>query len=321
MTELSTGASTSAATPRSRELFEPGRSMKGCDFVASCLKSAAMPVSQALLDQALALLRVTDVRELREGGQKTVRLVMSGDDQLVLKVIALESDAPQALQRATREVELLQTIDNDHVVRVASDLTEIEHPPIGVAWLEEYLDGDDLGDLLGQPWTWDETRTLGLQVAEGLAAMHDVSVVHRDLSANNIRRRGDGSFVVMDPGFARHTLRSGLTVGGQPGTRGYLSPEHLKSYSGVPTPASDVFCVGILMFAALTGGILPIPADGDPVDYVARLEVGDILDIAAIRPGLPNEVVAIVRRSLHPQPARRPRNGHKLREALEEIPL
>lgn len=292
---------------------------EGCYFYGSCLKSALMPVSQELLDKAFVLLHVTDVRELREGGQKTVRLVDSEDGQLVMKVIALESDAPQALQRAKREVELLQTINNDHVVRVASDLTEIEEPPVGVAWLEEYLDGEDLGDLFTHPWSWDETRALGLEVAEGLAAMHDVSVVHRDLSANNIRRRADGSFVVMDPGFARHTLRSGLTVGGQPGTRGYLSPEHLKSYSGVPTAASDVFCVGILMFAALTGGILPIPADGDPVDYVARLEVGDILDIDAVRPGLPDEVVAVMRRTLHPQPARRPRNGHKLREALEEI--
>lgn len=80
-----------------------------------------MPVSQELLDKALAVLNVTDVRQLREGGQKTVRLVTSGAEQLVMKVIALESDAPEALERAKREVELLQTINNDHVVRVASN--------------------------------------------------------------------------------------------------------------------------------------------------------------------------------------------------------
>src|SRR4051812_45187000 len=108
-----------------------------------------MPMTQELLDKALAALDATDVRELRQGGQKSVRLVESGADQLVLKVIALESDAPEALQRAKREVELLQTIDNEHVVRVASGLTVIEDPPEGVAWLEEYLEGNDLGDLLG----------------------------------------------------------------------------------------------------------------------------------------------------------------------------
>jgi serine/threonine protein kinase len=264
----------------------------------------------------MAALGVTDVRELRPGGQKTVRLVASATDHLVLKVIALESDAPQALKRAQREVELLQSINNDHVVRLASGLIEIDDPPVGVAWLEEYLEGGDLGDLLGSHWTWADVKEMGLQVADGLAAMHDVGVVHRDLSANNIRRMTNGRYVVMDPGFARHTLRSGLTVGGQPGTRGYLSPEHLKSYSGVPTPASDVFCVGILLFAALTGH-LPIADTGDPVDYVARLELGDMTDITTLRPDLSADVIALIRRLLHAQPARRPRNGHKLKECLE----
>lgn len=258
------------------------------------------------------------MRELRPGGQKTVRLVRSETDDLVLKVIALESDSPEALRRAQREVELLKNIDNQHVVQVKSELIEIEDPPVGVAWLEEYLDGDDLSDHLGAQWAWADARDMGIQVADGLAVMHAASVVHRDLSANNIRRTADGRYVVMDPGFARHTLRSGLTVGGQPGTRGFLSPEHLKSYSGIPTPASDVFCVGILLFTALTAH-LPIPDRGDPVDYMARLELGDVLDIEALRADLSPEVIALMRRLLHPQPARRPRNGDKLKEALEAV--
>lgn len=266
----------------------------------------------------MAALGVEDVRDLMTGGQKTVRVVRRGGDELVLKVIALESDAPQALRRAHREVELLQSIDNDHVVRVASELVEIGDAPDGVAWLEEYLEGDDLADHLGQPWSWKDAREMALQVAGGLAAIHTVDVVHRDLSANNIRRTNDGRFVVMDPGFARHTLRSGLTVGGQPGTPGYLSPEHLKSYSGVTTPASDVFCVGIYVFVALSGH-LPIPYDGDLADYLIRLDRGETLDLAQLRPDLSQDVLSLLRRLLHPQPARRPKNGRRLFEALEAV--
>lgn len=277
-----------------------------------------MAVDPGLLAKALGVFDATDVRELRVGGQKAVRQVQVGGEDLVLKLIPLESDSPDALKRAQREVDLLQRIDNEHVVRVRSDLIEIGDPPVGVTWLEEYLDGDDLSDHLGAPWDWADAREMGLQIADGLAALHTVSVVHRDLSANNIRRTTAGRFVVMDPGFARHTLRSGLTVGGQPGTRGFLSPEHLKAYSGVPTPASDVFCVGILMFLALTAH-LPIPDRGDPVDYVARLELGEMLDLAELRPDLSVDVVAFMRRLLHPQPARRPRNGDKLKEALEGV--
>jgi serine/threonine protein kinase len=259
-----------------------------------------MAVDQALLDAATAALAVTDVRELRPGAQKTVRLVQKDGSDLVMKVISLESGAPDALRRAQREVELLQQIDNDHVVKVASDLVELDDPLRGVAWLEEYLDGSDLVALLGAQWSWDETKAMSIDVSEGLSALHAVGVVHRDLSANNVRKTSAGQYVVMDPGFARHTLRSGLTIGGQPGTPGFLSPEHLSSFSGAPTPASDVFCV-------------------DVSDYLRRLSQVEVTDIEAFRQDLTPEVVALIHRTLHPQPARRPRNGARLRQDLEGL--
>jgi serine/threonine protein kinase len=143
-------------------------------------------------------------------------------------------------------------------------------------------------------------------------------VIHRDLSPNNVRKLSIGTYKVMDFGFARFTLRSGVTVGGQPGTPGYASPEHLNSYSGGPTPASDVFGVGILMYAALTGTV-PIPYTGNDVDYLRRLQAVAIQDIQAIRPDLGNNEVQFMRRCLHRQPARRFRNGSRLVDALEPL--
>jgi hypothetical protein len=61
-----------------------------------------MAVDQALLDEAMAALGgAVDIRELRPGGQKTVRLVELGGEQLVMKVIALESGAPDASRSTT----------------------------------------------------------------------------------------------------------------------------------------------------------------------------------------------------------------------------
>jgi serine/threonine-protein kinase len=142
--------------------------------------------------------------------------------------------------------------------------------------------------------------------------------VHRDLSANNVRRRADGAWVVMDPGFARHEERSGLTVGGQPGTPGFLSPEHLQAYSGAPTASSDVFCLGILMTLALTGKPA-IPYTGDFSDYLRRLSEVHVVDIAQERPDLPAPALEVIQRCLHEQPARRYRNGSRLAAALEAI--
>lgn len=277
-------------------------------------------VDQQLIDSALQELGVTEVGTIgAPGGQKTVRHVRRGTEDLVLKVIAVGASTPDALRRAEREVELLASLSDPHVVGVASQLIELEDPVRGAAWVEEYLDGVDLSALLfARQWGWDEAADMGLQVAKGLASAHTKNVIHRDLSANNVRRLADGTYKVMDFGFARFTLRSGLTIGGQPGTFGYVSPEHLNSYSGGPTPASDVFGVGNLMYAALTGE-LAIPYNGNDVDYIRRLATVQIVDIGTRRPDLIEPQTAFIHRCLHPQPARRFRNGIKLVESLEAL--
>ena len=204
-----------------------------------------MPVDDGLIAQAMDALGVEPIRELRSGGQKTVRLVSRDEQELVLKVISLGSSSPDALRRAQREVELLAALDDAHLVRAASGLVELGDPVTGAAWLESYLDGDDLGDVLGNLWDWSPVAEMAADIGAGLAALHEAKVVHRDLSANNVRRLSAGGYVVMDPGFARHTVRSDLTVGGQPGTAGFLSPEHLQAYSGAPMPASVSRLTGI----------------------------------------------------------------------------
>jgi serine/threonine protein kinase len=275
-----------------------------------------MAVDQQMVDDAARELHVTVTRALKQGGQKTVLLAERGNDSFVMKVMSTGSTLPDALKRAVREVELLKSIDHPHVVKVASDLVELGDPPEGVAWIEEFLEGEDLSDALAAPWDWDATRKMGLDVSRGLTALHEKKVVHRDLSANNVRRLTAGDYVVMDPGYARHTGRSELTAAGQPGTPGYLSPEHLQGYSGAPTAASDIFTVGILMHLALTGD-LPIPFTGDIGDYATRLAAVQVNDIQAARPDLNDPAVAVIRRCLHPQPARRYRNGSRLADALE----
>lgn len=274
-----------------------------------------------LVGEAVTALGLTDEGPIGAvGGQKAVRRVSRGGQTFVLKVVALEFTTDETLKRAEREVQLLASIDNPNVVKVASELTELGSPLHAAAWIEEYLDGDDLGNLIGgTQWSWADAKSMGVQVANGLAAGHEKSVIHRDLSANNVRRLSNGMFKVLDFGFARHTLRSGLTVAGQPGTRGYLTPEHLNSYSGGPMQMSDVFQVGILMYTALSG-VSPYPWTGDDNEYMTRLRAGAMTPLGTHRPDLSPEQIELVHRALHGQPARRFRNAAALRAALEATP-
>lgn len=278
-----------------------------------------MPVDDGLVDQAAKALEVAVVRELKPGAQKRVCVVDGESGEQVMKVIAVGSSRPDALRRARREVDLLAALDSPNVVRVGSELVELGEPVVGAAWLEELLDGDDLSASLTTEWAWSDVAEMGLHIARGLGAMHRKQVIHRDLSPNNVRRCADGTYKVMDPGFARHTLRSGLTIGGQPGTAGYLSPEHIYTYSGAPTAPSDVFAVGILMYQALTTQP-PIPYLGDDTDYLRRLARVEIVeDIGTARPDLDPEQMKFIRRTLHKQPARRFLNGERLAKALEYL--
>lgn len=275
-------------------------------------------MDQALIDEAAAAFGAVVVGPLKDGGQKAVRIVDVGSDRRVLKVIQLGQTSPESLQRASREVDLLQSIDSPHVVRAVSDLTVLRDPPEGAAWLEEFLDGDDLAENICSPWSCEAAVALGHQVAMGLAELHDRRVVHRDLSANNIRRLANGTYVVMDPGYARHELLPPITIAGHPGTHGFISPEHLSQLPAGPTAFSDVFCVGILIYLVLTGDV-PIRYEGDAQDYVRRLRPVMYRDLADVRADLPDELVAIVRKCLHRQPARRYRHARELAQALSEV--
>lgn len=274
-----------------------------------------------LLEGACRVLNVKPVRSLFEGGQKKVHVVeRENGEQLVLKLIDLgQAPDPAALERARREVDLLRTVDHVNVVKVVSDLHELGSPTIAATWLEEFLDGADLRHSLGTGWTAERLKQLGFQIASGLGALHELRVIHRDLSPGNVRCLANDSVKLMDPGFAKHTLRSGVTVGGQPGTPGFMTPEHLQAFSGAPTPASDVFGCGALVYFAATG-MPPVPYKGDDAEYMQRLRVAQHAPLASLRPDLPADLVAVVERALHPQPARRFRNGAALADAVGQLP-
>lgn len=263
---------------------------------------------------AMAALGVSELEPLRVGGQKEVYTATLEGVDVAVKLVVVPDTAysAEAVERARREVDLLSRVDSDHVVKVLSDAIDIGERPEAVCWAEEWLDGEDVADVLHHPWSPEVVWTLVEHLGLGLAACHELDVVHRDLSPGNVRRRTDGRFVLMDPGFARHLARTAITGLFQPGTPGYLTPEHIPG--GQPTPASDVFGIGILAYQALTGE-LPI----QPVDdaaYFEQLKNGQVASVATVREGLPDDLVSLVDRCLQRQPARRYLDAEELLNGL-----
>lgn len=263
-----------------------------------------------------AALGTSELIPLITGGQKLVFTTELEGIPVVAKVVLVPEGpyADEVLERARREVELLSTVESDYVVRVLSEAIEIGDRPEAVCWVEEFLDGSDLRNLVGTfPWAPSEVWSLLRDVGTGLAACHELDVVHRDLSPGNVRRRADGRFVVMDPGFARHLTKTALTGVYQPGTPGYMTPEHVPG--GRPTPASDVFGLGILAFQALTGAG-PMPYRGDEAEYYRQLRTGQAPPVTSVRADVPADLAAVVDRCLQRQPARRYLDAQELLESL-----
>lgn len=276
-----------------------------------------MDVSQ-LINKVCAALAFEDAEFLDQGGQKYVLKGKLSGATAVAKIVPVTQGPNGAitLKRAQREVELLSAVDSERVVRVLTDAVEIGYPTEAVCWVEAFLDGADLHCSLHQRWEEPEVWLLIRDMAEALAACHDLQVVHRDLSAGNVRKMSNGRFVLMDPGLARHLAKTALTGGFQPGTPGWRSPEHVPG--GEPVPASDVFALGILAFYALSGAF-PIEPHGAQHEYDLALVEQQAPSIATLVPEVSAELRVVIDTCLNRQPARRYMDGSELKAALETL--
>lgn len=273
---------------------------------------------QEIIDQATAALGVESAVPITQGGQKVVLTATLAGRPVIVKIVPLppEPTAAIVLERAHREVDLLASVDSEHVVKVLSESIEVDDPPKAVAWVEEYLDGADLSACFTHQWSDEEVFGLLRDCSRGLQACHDLDVVHRDLSPANVRRLSTGRYVIMDPGLARHLAKTALTGIFQPGTPGFRSPEHVPG--GDPTAASDIFGLGILAFYARTRQLPVDPTGGDAV-YFSRLINQQAPSIQTIDPSVGDELAAIVDRCLRRQPARRYLDGTELLAELKKV--
>jgi serine/threonine protein kinase len=122
------------------------------------------------------------------------------------------------------------------------------------------------------PLTPAQVAYLGFDLAEGLQYVHEYGFLHRDIKPANVllaERRIDSRIRGKLTDFGIATL-IGLERRGEQstGTVAYLSPEQVDQQS--PTPASDVYALGLVLLEALTG-VVAFPGKVEQSAY-ARLE-------------------------------------------------
>jgi len=196
-------------------------------------------------------------RAVKSGGQGATFEVVSIADgsRRALKVYGAATDP----ERVKREIKKLREIDSPHVMRVLGDIREVSlRGEVVLAAESEWIEGEDLLSLLqsadgSAPFQEPEVKRLLVDGSRAVEALADHAVLHRDINPNNIMRRADGTFVLIDLGYAKHLDMSSLTAKNQVcGTPGYISPERLRGERR-PTFRSDLFCLGVVAYVMASG--------------------------------------------------------------------
>jgi serine/threonine protein kinase len=108
-------------------------------------------------------------------------------------------------------------------------------------------------------------------------------VLHRDLKPENVIVGDDGKPRLMDFGIAvESALYAGEKTDTVPGTPQFLAPELLRGE--LPTPKTDVYAMGVLLFEMITGRV---PFDDDDTARLVRRSSPRRPRGRTLRPDLP----------------------------------
>jgi serine/threonine protein kinase len=239
-----------------------------------------------------------------------------------------------AFRRALREIAILRTLTNHHVVRVHAAGQGHDGR---VYMLMDYLEGQQLDEFhdFDEPMPAAQAVWMIHQACLGLAEAHAHGIVHRDIKPANIWVEPDHNVRVIDFGLARAWDQSG-TIGSEVtigrlliGTPHYSQPEQL--YNSRLSPASDVYSLAVVLYELLSGRCLFFPdrvfsevrneLRDDPVPWLTahRSTLPHPLEMFEHCRDLPRPLTELVLQCLEKVPELRPATAGVLANALGSI--
>ncbi|MCA9685878.1 MAG: protein kinase [Myxococcales bacterium] len=291
---------------------------------AFSIRDAARGAPHGRIDRFMVLGR------LGEGGMGTVFL---GQDLQLDRKVAIKLLHGGASQ-----------VSHARLVREAQAMAKLSHPNVvavydvgrhnGQVWIAmEYVPGETLG-------AWVRAKERGqreilanwIAAGHGLAAIHAAGLIHRDIKPSNIMIGRHGAVYMVDWGLARpyldpsastSALREALTAASEPdwlrdmaplggGTPAFIAPEQARDEP--PTPASDIFALGAVLYFILTGQG-PFH-DDSPERALERARACDYPLPSQLRSDISPALEAIVLRAMSADPRRRHADAEELGAAL-----
>ena len=253
------------------------------------------------------------------GGMSTVWLAddLANEREVAIKVLRPEfSSNAEFLARFRNEALSAQGINSDNVVATYDYREADTDAGFTVCYIiMEYIRGESLADLIAREGQLDEALALDVleQAAHGLAVIHRMGLVHRDIKPGNLMLTQHGQVKITDFGIAKAAAAVPLTRTGMVvGTAQYVSPEQAQGMK--VTAASDVYSLGVVGYELLSG---KRPFTGDSSVSVA------LAHVSAEPPALPISVSAPARElieiALRKDPGQRFRDGNEFQLAISQV--
>lgn len=202
---------------------------------------------------------------LGEGGMgATFRATnLATGHQVAIKVMSPGFSANRrAVEMFRRESTLLRSVRNEAVIGYETTLMDGEGRLFLVM---EFIDGKPLSEYLrrGLRLKSEDVLALGARLAGGLAAIHALGIVHRDIAPDNILIPQDDitEAKLIDFGLASDTIGTDKSIIGDSfaGKLSYCAPEQLGLYGNVARAATDAYALGLVLMKAAG---LPVPGEG-----------------------------------------------------------
>lgn len=185
----------------------------------------------------------------------------------------------------------------------------------------EHMPGKDLKTIIRERGRFPvkEAMSLIIQAAEGLGYAHRAGLVHCDVKPQNFLVTHDQQLKVTDFGIARalstiHPEEKSDVVWGTPQ---YFSPEQAAGLA--PSPASDVYSLGVILYEMLTGR-LPFIAD-DPEELARLHREAEPVPPRQINPKIPERLEKVILKVLSKEPSARYRTADQFARILKTVNL
>jgi serine/threonine protein kinase len=255
---------------------------------------------------------------LEQHGKGGMAIVYRARDTMLERPVAVKvlresfSRDPVFLERFRQEARAAANLSHPNIVTVHD--FGLDNGQIFIVM--EYVPGTDLKTLLTRRgrFTPEEALPLLIQACAGIGYAHRAGLVHCDVKPQNMLVTPDKRLKVTDFGIARalstiHPEEQSDVVWGSPQ---YFSPE--QAAGAAPSPASDVYSLGIIMYEMMTGSL---PFHADSAGELAHLHLeAEPVPISELLPGISPVLEQIQMKVLSKEPSQRYRTADQLGRVL-----